>query len=89
MDGRRKALLLISHDGVDPRKIMDALDCRSPQILKDFDQEAPVPAMSPADAAELGRRRRGVEPLRIVIMPQRGMPVAEPRYIEPMPVMIG
>ena len=27
-------------------------------------------AMSPADAADLGRSRRGIEPLRIVVMPQ-------------------
>ena len=27
--------------------------------------------MTPDDAADLGSRRRGVEPLRIMVMPQR------------------
>ena len=35
-------------------------------------------AMSPGDAADLGRCRRGVEPLRIVIMPQHDRQVASP-----------
>ena len=45
-------------------------------------------AMSPADAAALGECRRGVEPLRIVIMPQHDrQPITSP-IIEPMPVLV-
>jgi hypothetical protein len=37
------------------------------------------------DAADLGQHRRGVEPLRIVVMPQHDRQLASP-VIEPMPV---
>ena len=40
-------------------------------MVKDLAQEEPVWAMKADDAAELGSRRRGVEPLRIVVMPQK------------------
>ena len=40
-------------------------------VLKELKQEEPTVAMWPGDAADLGSRRRGAEPLRIVIMPQQ------------------
>jgi hypothetical protein len=40
--------------------------------------------MSPSDAADLGRCRRGVEPLRIVVMPQHDRQITAPS-VEPMP----
>ena len=43
--------------------------------------------MTAEDAADLGRRRRGVEPLRIVIMPQHDQQVASP-VVAPMPVVV-
>ena len=43
-------------------------------------------AMTADDAADLGRRR-GVEPLRIVIMPQHDRQVIAPE-VEPMPVVV-
>ncbi len=44
----------------------------------------------PADAADLGRCHRGVEPLRIVVMPQRitRVTVAPLHEIGPMPVVV-
>jgi hypothetical protein len=46
--------------------------------------------MTPDEAAVLGSRRRGVEPLRIVIMPQRiqRMVVAPAPVVEQMPIAI-
>ena len=82
------ALVLVSHDGVDRREVEDVLRRRWPDIaLKELEQEQPAVAMSPADAAYLGRCRRGVEPLRIVVMPQYDRQVVLP-VIEPMPVLV-
>ena len=40
------------------------------------------------DAADLGRCRRGVEPLRIVIMPQQDQQAIISPIVEPMPVIV-
>jgi hypothetical protein len=93
VDGDGKALAMISHEGVDRRELQDRLRQRWPEmVLKDLGGEEPVWEMTAEDAADLGARRRGVEPLRIVIMPQQVMrvrvtpaPVVE---IAPMPVVI-
>ena len=55
-------------------------------VLKDLAQEEPAWAMTADDAADLGRCRRGVEPLRIVIMPQHDRPAITLLIVEPMPV---
>src|SRR6476661_4774826 len=70
--GDHRALVLISHEGVDRRELLDVLCRRWPDVvLKDLDHEGPMWEMTPDDAADLGRRRRGVEPLRILVMPQK------------------
>jgi len=40
-------------------------------VLKNLDNEVPTATMLVDDAADLARFRRGVEPLRIVVLPQR------------------
>ena len=81
--------MLISHEGADRRELLDVLRPRWPDtVLKDLEHEEPMWEMTPDEAADLGTRRRGVEPLRIMVMPQRisrvtVMPVA---VIEPMPI---
>jgi hypothetical protein len=53
----------------------------------ELEQEQPAVAMLPGDAADLGLSRRGVEPLRIVVMPQHNrQPITSP--IEAMPVLV-
>ena len=85
------AMIMISHAGVDRGALQGVLRQRWPHMpLKDLEHEAPVWAMTAEDAAELGSRRRGVEPLRIMVMPQRVQrvtmaPVIE---IEPMPILV-
>jgi hypothetical protein len=56
-------------------------------IVKSLEQEEPTVAMSPDDAADLGRCRRGTEPMRVMVMPQRHRQVITP-MIEPMPVLV-
>jgi hypothetical protein len=58
--------------------------------LKTLEHEEPMWEMTAHDAADLGSRRRGVEPLRILIMPQRVtlVTVAPVAAIEPMPIIV-
>ena len=89
--GDHRALVLISHDGVERRELLDVLRRRWPSVvLKDLAQEEPMWAMTPDDAADLGTHRRGAEPLRILVMPQRitRVTVAPLREIEPMPILV-
>jgi hypothetical protein len=84
--------VLISHDGVDRRDLLDVLCRRWPDaVLKDLAQEEPMWEMTPDDAADLGSRRRGAEPLRILVMPQKitRVTVAPTDLIlAPMPILV-
>jgi hypothetical protein len=87
--GDGTALVVISYGDTDRGEVLDALCRRWPDVvLKNLDQEIPTSAMAAKDAAELGRSRRGVEPLRIVIMPQHDLPLATSPIIEPMPILV-
>jgi hypothetical protein len=82
--GDGTALVMVTHEGVDRHEVEDALRRRwSDLVMKELEQEAPTVAMSPGDAADLGRCRRGVEPLRIVVMPEHDRQIAAP-----MPVLV-
>jgi hypothetical protein len=86
--GDRVALVMVTHDGVDRREVMDALRRRWPDVaLKELEQEQPAVAMTTGDAADLGRCYRGIEPLRVVIMPQCDRQVAS-TGLDPMPVIV-
>jgi hypothetical protein len=76
---------MILHQGIDRREVLDML-CRrwSDVVLKDLQQEEPTWTMSADDAADLGHRRSGVEPLRIVVMPQQAPRVTA----APVPVVL-
>lgn len=90
LGGDHKALVMISHQGIDRREVLEILHPRWPNVLvKELEQEDPTWTMTPDEAAVLGSRRRGVEPLRIVIMPQKvqRVTVAPTPVIEPMPVL--
>jgi hypothetical protein len=91
--GDHKARMLISHEGVERREVQDVLCRRWPEVvLKAPEHEEPIWEMTPNDAVDLGTRRRAVETLRILVMPQRvrrvTVAVAPLREIEPMPVII-
>jgi hypothetical protein len=69
-DGDR-ALILIKHDGIDRAEVWAVLERRWPEVgLCDPRDIEPSAAMSAEDAASLARCRRGVDPLRIVILEQ-------------------
>jgi hypothetical protein len=87
--GDHTALVLVSHQDIDRREVQDVLCHRWPDVVvKSLEHEEPAVAMSPSDAADLGRCRRGVEPLRIVIMPQQDRQPITSSIIQPMPVVV-
>jgi hypothetical protein len=86
--GDHTALLLVIHEGIDRGEVQNVLCARWPAVVvKSLENEEPTVAMSPADAADLGRCRRGVEPLRVVVMAQHDRQVAAP-MIEAMLVLV-
>jgi hypothetical protein len=91
------ALLLIRHPGVGRAEVADALCRRWPgAVVGDAGSLSPSWEMPVEDAVELARARRGVEPLRVVVLAQRGAnadperqhAAAPPRVVEPMPVAL-
>jgi hypothetical protein len=91
--------LLIRHPGVTRAEIADALRSRWPgAVVGDAGAAEPSWEISSVeDAVELARARRGVEPLRIIILAQRnpdanaGRRAAEdapPLPVEPMPIVL-
>ena len=89
--GNHTVLMLISHEGIGRRELQEVLWRRWPDVvLKDLAQEEPIWEMTAQEAADLGMRRRGVEPLRIMVMPQKitRVTVAPLREIGPMPVLV-
>jgi hypothetical protein len=82
------ALMLVIHEGINRREVEDALHRRWPDlVLKSPEQEEPTVAMSPIDAADLRQCRRGVEPLRIVIMPQQDQQATTLPVFGPMQIV--
>ena len=87
--GDRRAMVMISHEGIDRPEVQDVLRRRWPDVLiKKRGQEEPTWEMLPDDAAELGRCRRGVEPLRSLSCRNR-REVTTPSLIGSMPVLVG
>ena len=88
--GDRRALVMVSHDGIDRCEVQDVLQRRWPDVLiKKPAQEEPAWKMLPDDAAELGRCRRGIEPLRVVVMPQHEREVTTSSFVGSMPALVG
>jgi hypothetical protein len=86
--GDHTALVMITHEGIDRQEAQNVLCRRWPDVLvKELEQEEPAWAMTAQDAAALGRCRRGVEPLRVVVMPQHDRQVIAPE-VEPKPVVV-
>jgi hypothetical protein len=87
--GDGTALVLVSHDGLDGGEVAAVLRRRWPDaVITALDDEEPTVAMSVSDAVDLGRCRRGVEPLRIVVMPQQHQQPITSLMVEPMPVIV-
>ena len=87
--GDSTVLVMVAHDGADQGEVLDALRRRwSDAVVKELEQEEPTVAMTAEDAADLGRCRRGVEPLRIVVMLQRDRQTITSTVLDPVPVLV-
>jgi hypothetical protein len=92
------AHVLVRHPRVDPLEVAEVLAARWPEsIVGDVDAAEPSWALAVEDAAALARVGRGVEPLRVLILPQgaaaadalhRTVALEAPGWIEPMPVAL-
>ena len=93
--GTATALLLVRHAAIDRAEVAEVLHRRWPSsVVGDVGAE-PSWSMSAQDAAELAHTRRGVEPLRIVVLAQRTANTGErrcanehdlPEAYAPMPI---
>jgi hypothetical protein len=95
--GNGRAVLLIRHASVSAVEVSDVITRRWPNaIIRQCNSASPCWAMSVEDSVELARTRRGVEPLRVVVLPQRaslagcGQVLREfaAADLEPMPVLL-
>ena len=82
-------MVMVTHESVDRHEVEAVLRRRWPDlVVKELEQEEPAVAMLAGDAADLGRCRRGVEPLRIVIMPQQDRQATISPIVQAMPVVV-
>lgn len=84
-------MVLVDRGAVDRSELSDAVRRQWPDVtVTDLTDEEPSAAMTGEAAVELAALRRGAEPLRIVVMPQRDLTVRQRRMIEiePMPVVL-
>jgi hypothetical protein len=90
LGGDRRALVIASHQGIERCEVLDVMRRRWPDvIIKKLGQEEPTWKMFLGDAAELGRCHRGVEPLRVVVMPQQEREMTTSSLVGSMPVLVG
>lgn len=81
------ALLLIRHRDLSRMQVAYVLGRRWPPcVVGDLGTASPSWTMPNADAVELARIRRGVEPLRVVVLGRRSS-VSMPLPAEPMPTL--
>ena len=81
------ALLLIRHGDLSRMEVADTLGRRWPScVVGDLGTASPSWTMPDADAIELARIRRGVEPLRVLVLGRRSA-VSMPLPAEPMPTL--
>jgi hypothetical protein len=94
--GNGTTLLLIRHSAISRAEVAEVINRRWPDaIIREGISASPGWALSVEDAVELAQVTRGVEPLRIVVLPQRTWEVSKfPQFvgqesrmpIEPMPI---
>ncbi len=79
-------LVLMQHAHIDRRTVQVVLARRWPDVvLGDVGDAEPSAWMAVDDAVALARRRRGVEPIRVIIPAQMAAASLQKRWDEPMP----
>ena len=89
MVSRDHLLLLIQHAGITRAATWSILEPRWPDVaFCDVNNTEPSAWLTVEDPAALARRRRGVEPIRIVIAAQLAAMTLREQWGEPMPMLI-
>ena len=87
------AWLAVAHGGITRAALADGFARRfGAVVFTDFADAPPPTSSSDAAAVELSRLKRGVEPLRVAVAPQRGLAVegdAPSRAADAMPILVG
>jgi len=82
----------VAHGGITRAALTDEFGRRFGAVaFADLADTAPPTSLPTADAAELSRLRRGLEPLRVAVAPQRDSADTKgsnSRAAEPMPVAV-
>jgi hypothetical protein len=87
-DGDR-ALILIRHSGMDRAEVWARFERRWPGIvLCNPGKFEPSSRMTVKDATSIAERRRGIEPIRIIIVPQIAATPPAGRDDLPMPMIV-
>jgi hypothetical protein len=87
--GAGTAMVVVDRGTVDRDEFSYALRRRwADATMTDLTDERPSAKMTITDAVELATLRRGAEPLRLVIPPQRNPVSRAMPNIEPMPVVV-
>ncbi len=91
--GDGTAWLAVAHGGITRAALADGFARRfGAVVFTDFADAPPPTSFSDAAAVELSRLKRGVEPLRVAVAPQRGLAVggdASSRAADAMPILVG
>lgn len=87
--GDRTAMVVVDRGTVDRGEFSSALKRRwADATVTDLTDEQPSAEMTITDAVELATLRRGAEPLRLVIPPQRDLVSRTLPTMEPMPILV-
>jgi hypothetical protein len=87
--GDRIAMVVVDRGAVDRRELTYAMQRRwANASVADLTDEQPSAEITITDAVELATLRRGAEPLRLVIPPQRNVVSRAMPIIEPMPILV-
>lgn len=88
-DGNR-GLILAQHPGIDRASFWVMLERRWPNVvLADLGSVEPASALAARDAAALARCRRGIEPVRVIVLPQvLASATEQENWDEPMPMLL-
>ena len=89
LEDGHQALILVQHPDLRRVSLWSMLKRRWPNVLlTDPGSTEPTSTMTVEAAVALARRRRGVEPIRIVVLPQvAAATVSQGRRDEPMPML--
>jgi hypothetical protein len=82
---RSQMLVLLRHPGISRDEVWSRLARRWPDvIMRDTDMVVPSSSMTAEHAADLARRKRGIEPLRVVVPAQ--VAASSVQAIDPVPM---